>query len=170
MQALPLHPLMVHVPIALGVLLPLVAGGILFAWWRKWLPPRAWFAAVVLQAILLGSGVLALRTGEAEEERVESVVAERFIEAHEEAAEVFVAASGLVLAVMLVAGVLRARSTGLPTAAAATLGTLLVLGLGYRTGRAGGSLVYEQGAAQAYAQSGLSGTEGRAAARRDDDD
>ncbi len=33
----------------------------------------------------------------------------------------------------------------------ACLGTLLVFGLGYRTGEAGGRLVYEHGAAQAYA-------------------
>jgi hypothetical protein len=35
--------------------------------------------------------------------------------------------------VMLLAGALGSRRSGLPTAAAATLGTLLVLGLGYRT-------------------------------------
>jgi hypothetical protein len=151
MQDLLFHPQMVHVPFALGVLMPLVAGGFLFAWWRKWLPPRAWFAAVVLQAILLGSGLLALRSGEVEEDRVERVVDERLIEAHEEAAEGFVVASGVVLAVMLIGAAFSSRKAGLPIAAAATLGTLIVLGLGYRTGRAGGSLVYEHGAAQAYA-------------------
>lgn len=151
MDALLFHPKVVHIPMALGVLMPLVAGGLLLAWWRNWLPRRAWLVAIGLQTILLGSGVVALRTGEADEERVERVVAERFIEAHEEAAEVFVWASGGVLAVMLVAGALGSRRAGLPTAAAATLGTLLVLGLGYRTGQAGGSLVYQHGAAQAYA-------------------
>jgi hypothetical protein len=35
-------------------------------------------------------------------------------------------------------------------AAAAFLGTLLVFGLGYRTGEAGGRLVYQHGAARAY--------------------
>lgn len=80
MDALLFHPKMVHVPMALGVLMPLFAGGMLLAWWRKWLPTRSWFLVVALQAILLGSGVLALQTGEAEEERVERVVVEQAIE------------------------------------------------------------------------------------------
>ena len=171
MDALLFHPKVVHIPIALGVLMPLIAGGLLLAWWRNWLPGRAWFLAIGLQAILLGSGVLALRSGEAEEDRVERVVAERFIEAHEEAAEVFVWASGGVLAVMLLAGALGSRRGGLPTAAAATLGTLLVLGLGYRTGQAGGSLVYQHRAAQAYTgAAGAAAPEARAAPSRHQND
>ncbi len=150
MDSLFFHPKLVHVPMALGVLMPLIAGGLLLAWWRGWLTRRGWFIAIALQAVLVASGVLALRSGEAEEERVEDVVAERLIEAHEESAEAFVWASGGVLAVMLMAAALGSRRAGLPTAVAATLGTLVVLGLGYRTGQAGGSLVYEHGAAQAY--------------------
>ncbi len=152
MDALFFHPKAVHVPMALGVLMPLIAGGVLLAWWRGWLPGRGWLLAVALQAILVGAGVVALRSGEAEEERVERVVAEQFIEEHEEAAEAFVWAAGGVLGLMVLAAVLGARPSGRLTAAAATLGTLVVLGLGYRTGHAGGSLVYERGAAQAYAQ------------------
>jgi hypothetical protein len=170
MDTLLFHPKLVHVPMALGVLMPLIAGGLLLAWWRNWLPPRGWFLAIALQAILLGSGVLALRSGEAEEDRVEGVVAERFIEEHEEAAEVFVWASGGVLALMLLAAALRSRRSGLPTAAVATLGTLVVLGLGYRTGQAGGNLVYQHGAAQAYTGAAAPGAEVRAAPSAHDDD
>lgn len=150
MDTLLFHPKVVHLPIALGMLMPIVAGSLAFAGWRNWLPWRAWLVAVGLQAMLLTSGVIALRSGEAEEERVERFVSERSIEAHEEAAEVFVWASAGVLALMLLAAALKARRSGLPAAAVATLGTLVVLGLGYRTGQAGGSLVYGQGAAQAY--------------------
>jgi uncharacterized SAM-binding protein YcdF (DUF218 family) len=171
MDALLFHPKLVHVPMALGVLMPLIAGGLLLAWWRNWLPHRGWFLAIALQAILLGSGGLALRSGEAEEDRVEAVVAERFIEAHEKAAEAFVGASGGVLALMLLAAALGSRRSALPAAAAATLGTLLVLGLGYRTGQAGGSLVYQHGAAKSYTDAVASDAEGRApiADRHDDD-
>lgn len=172
MDALLFHPKMVHVPMALGVLMPLFAGGMLLAWWRKWLPTRSWFLVVALQAILLGSGVLALQTGEAEEERVERVVAEQAIERHEEAAEAFVWVSGAVLAAMLLAGALHTRRSGLPTAAAATLGTLVVFGLGYQTGQAGGSLVYQHGAANAYVGAATPGAGSLATPteRRDDDD
>ncbi len=169
MDALLFHPKVVHIPMALTVLMPLVAGGLALAWWRNWLPWRAWFVAIGLQAILLVSGVVALRTGEAEEERVERVVSARLIEAHEEAAEVFVWVSGAVLAVMLAAAAFGPRRSGLPVASAATLGTLIVLGLGYRTGQAGGSLVYEHGAAQAYGTSGPVDARTAPASRGDDD-
>ncbi len=150
MEALLFHPKLVHVPMALAVLMPVLAGGLLLAWWRGWLPGRTWIIAVVLQAVLVGSGLLAMRSGEAQEPRVEKVVAERAIEQHEEAAEVFMWASGAVLALMALGAGLASRRPGRPLAAAATLGTVAVLGLGYRTGQAGGSLVYEHGAAQAY--------------------
>ncbi len=150
MDALLFHPKLVHVPIALAVLMPLVAGGLLVAWWRRWLPWRGWMVAVGLQTLLVGSGILALRTGDAQGERVEKVVPEAAIERHEDAAEAFVWASGGVLGLMLVASGLGSRRAGLPLAAAATLGTLVVTGLGYRTGEAGGRLVYQYGAAQAY--------------------
>jgi hypothetical protein len=172
MDGLFFHPKLVHVPIALGVLMPLVSGGLLLAWWRHWLPPRGWIVAVALQAILLVSGILALRSGEAEEERVERIVAERFIEAHEEAAAGFVWASGGVLAIMLLAGALGSRRGGLPTATAATFGTLVVLGLGYRTGEAGGRLVYQHGAAQAHTTTttALAGAEAWSAPSAEDED
>src|SRR5215468_2197991 len=112
MDALLFHPKLVHVPMALSVLMPIIAGALLLAWWRNWLPRRGWFLAMGLQAILLGSGVLALRSGAAEEERVEGVVAERFIEEHEEAAAVFVWASAGVLALMLLAAMLGSRRAG----------------------------------------------------------
>lgn len=155
MDATFFHPKVVHLPIALGLLMPLVAGGLALAWWRGWLPRRAWTIAVILQAVLLASGIAALRTGDAEEAQVERVVAEHLIEAHEEAAEGFVLGSAVVLAVMLAAGFLGQRRAGLPLAAASLVGTLVVLGLGYRTGHAGGSLVYEHGAAQAYSRPGV---------------
>lgn len=168
------HPKLVHLPIALAVLMPLIAGGVLLAWWRRWLPARAWVIAVILQALLLGSGILALRSGEVEEERVEQVVAERYLHEHEEAAEAFVWASGGVLVVMLLGLALAARRAGPVVAMAATLGTLAVLGLGYRTGQAGGDLVYRHGAAQAYprvgASPGVAAPPGAASAPRPGDD
>ncbi len=154
MDALLFHPKIVHLPMALGMLMPLIAGGIALAWWRKWLPSRVWVLVVVLQGVLVASGVAALQSGEVDEDRVEQVVPERFIEEHEEAAEVFVGASAAVLGVMLLALAAGRRRPGLPLAAAATAGALVVLGLGYRTGEAGGALVYEHGASAAYAQPG----------------
>ena len=106
---------------------------------------------MALQAVLVASAIVALRTGESEEERVERVVPEQAVEQHEEAAEIFVWASGGVLAVMIGALLLAGRqNTGIRLAAIATLGTLAVLGLGYRTGEAGGALVFRHGAARVH--------------------
>ena len=151
MDQLLFHPKVVHLPMALAVLMPLVSMGLLAAWWGGVLPRRTWLVGVLLQALLVTSGVVALRTGAAEEERVERVVAEKSIEAHEEAAEVFVWGAGAILLLHVLAAVLRRESVARTTAGAAALGTLLVLFLGYRVGDAGGRLVYQHGAANAYA-------------------
>lgn len=169
------HPKVVHVPMALSVLMPLLAGAFALAWWRGWLPNRSWAVVVALQGILLGSGIVALQTGESEEDRVEQVVPEAAVEAHEEAAEIFVWASGGVLGLMLLALAVRRKKAGLPTAAVATLGTLVVLGLGYRTGQAGGDLVYRHNAGGAYSDPGQPPTDPPAARStrhgdNDDDD
>ena len=154
MDQLLFHPKVVHLPIALAILMPLVTGGVALAWWRGWVDRRFWVLVLLLQAALAGSGLIAMNTGEAEEERVEEIVPERYIESHEEAAEAFVWASAIVLALMLLPLVLPQGPLRSAAAAAAVLGTLLVFGLGYRTGEAGGRLVYEHGAGQVYASPG----------------
>jgi len=147
---MPLHPKLVHLPIALAVLMPLISGGLLIAWWRGALQRRTWIIAIALQVLLVGSGLLALRTGEGDEERVERAVPEAVIEAHEEAAEAFVITAGVVLVIALGAALIRRERAARIVAACAALGTLGVLGAGYRTGQAGGELVYRHGAASAW--------------------
>jgi len=147
------HPKVVHLPMALAVLMPAVAAGIAVAWWRGWLPARAWILAVGLQAVLVVAGLVAIQTGERDEERVEAFVGESFLETHEEAAEAFVWGGGLLLGAMLVSLATARRRIGLPLAALTTLGSVVVLWLGVRVGHAGGVLVYEQGAAAAHVAS-----------------
>jgi uncharacterized membrane protein len=151
MSLLLLHPKLVHLPIALAVVVPLVALAVIVAWRRNLLPRRAWLLVVGLQALLVGGGLLAMQTGELDEEPVERVVAERHIETHEEAAERFVWGGTALLGLMGLAGLLRGENAARRTATAATAGSLLVLLLGYQAGAAGGRLVYEHGAASSYA-------------------
>lgn len=170
----PLHPALVHFPIVFGMLLPVVAL-VTVAFIRKGAPARtSWVWAVLLSAALAASAWLAVETGEDQEEAVERVVAEAAIHEHEEAAELFFrlsAVSFLVFAAGLAAG-----RTG---AAARYASVALALGLvvaGIRVGGSGGDLVYEHGAASAYAGiSGGSGAEGATRAmtrgeREDDED
>lgn len=148
------HPKVVHLPLALAVLMPLVTGGVLFAWWRGWFGRRVWVLVLVLQGVLVGSGAIAMNTGEREEERVEQIVTEEQIETHEEASEVFVWASAAVLVLMAVPLVLSEGRGRQASSLGAFLGTLVVFALGYQAGEAGGKLVYEHGAAQVYVANG----------------
>jgi len=168
---LPLHPKLVHLPVALAVLLPLLSAVLWVAIVRSWLPLRAWWLGTAAQALLVVSGIVAMQSGEADEERVERVVSEAVIERHEEAAQTFVFASGAVLLLTVLPFVLRRR----PRLAAHSIGgvalaTLVVLGLGWRVGASGGELVYRHGAAAAFAGSGAAPVGDAVPLRRDDDD
>jgi hypothetical protein len=165
----PLHPAVVHMPIALAILVPALAllAAVLIS--RKLVPPRTWLALVVLQGLLVGSAWLALETGEEQEERVEEVVAERHIEAHEETAERFQLAAVVAL-VVAAAGLLPGPAGGIGRGAA-VLVTLAVLAAGVRVGHSGGELVYRHGAANAYVLAGdIAGTGGGQRWQDQDDD
>lgn len=150
MDQLFFHPRIVHLPIALAFLMPLIAGGVASAYLRGWLDRRVWVIILLLQGAMFGSGLLAMNTGEAELERVEQVVASRHIESHEEAAELFIWASAIVLGLMAVPLVLPEGEVSNALIIFACLGSVGVLALAYRTGEEGGRLVYEHGAADAY--------------------
>jgi len=96
MTYVPLHPALVHLPLGLSIVLPLVAAGMAFALWRGLVPRRTWGVVVGLQAALVVGALVALKTGEREERRVEPVVGETALERHEEAAEVFLWGSAVV--------------------------------------------------------------------------
>lgn len=150
MFALPLHPAIVHIPLGIAAVVPLVMIVLTVALVRRKATRQSFLLAALLQAIVVGGGLVALSTGEAEEERVESVVSERAIERHEELAKVFVAASGMTLALALLAGVAPERWTR-RLAVAGTVASIGALGVGVAVGHAGGELVYRHGAATAYA-------------------
>lgn len=149
MTTVPLHPALVHVPLGLAFVLPLATVGLAFALWRGLVPRRTWLVAIGLQAVLLAGAGVALQTGERDEKRVERITGEAAIEAHEEAAEVFIWGAAIVLAVAVAVTVVPRRTAG-AVAALAAAGTFVVAGLAYRTGKAGGDLVYARGGAAAY--------------------
>jgi uncharacterized membrane protein len=146
----PLHPAIVHFPIVLAVLCPLLAAGALWAIQSGRLSRRSWLAILVLQVALVGTAWIATETGEREEERVEAVVAERHIEAHEDAAERFLTLAALTLP-LAAAGMLSGRLGALNRALTVALSMVAMLAAA-STGHSGGELVYRHGAALAYAQ------------------
>lgn len=144
----PLHPAIVHFPMTFAVLLPIFAAAALWAIRRGVTPLRAWAAPLALAVALTGSSWLALETGEAQEDRVEAVVGDGPIHAHEEAAERFLLLSGLVM--LVAAGGLVGGTFGTASRLVASLGSVAVLAAGIQVGSAGGELVYRYGAGQAY--------------------
>ena len=145
----PLHPAVVHFPLVFAVLLPVVVLAALLAIRRGTRPLRAWAFPLAISVALTASGWVALETGEAEEDRVEAFVGEAPIHEHEEAAERFLLVAGVVT---LIAGLgLASGTVGAAARIVASVGTLAVLVAGIQVGSAGGKLVYEHGAAQAYA-------------------
>ena len=178
MTSVPLHPALVHIPLGLALVLPVIV--IVFTWalWTGRLRTRAWLTVVLLLATVLGAGLVALNTGQREEEKVEAVVPEAAIAQHEALAEQFLWVTGASLVVAALVLVLH-RPLAVRAATVATVFcAFLVTGAALRTGHAGGQLVYVHNAAAAYASGGKAPTEGKAptaqtqngSAPSDDDD
>ena len=146
----PLHPAVVHFPIVLMLLLPLVALAALWRARRSERPAALWWGPVALAGMLALSSFVAVRTGEAEEDKVEPVVQEQAIESHEEQAERFLTLSGIVF-VLTTAGLLPGVA-GKSGRAIATVAAAALVVAGVQVGHTGGKLVYQHGAGQAYAQ------------------
>jgi uncharacterized membrane protein len=144
----PLHPAIVHFPVALAALLPLLMLAIGLGVRLELLPVRSWMLAVAAQALLAGSAWLAVETGEDQEERVEDVVAEEHIEEHEESAKRFLWITAGALPVSALG--LLAGAAGVAGRVAAIVASLVVLAAAVPTGHSGGELVYKHGAASAY--------------------
>jgi uncharacterized membrane protein len=147
-QSMPLHALVVHLPIALTVLVPVVAITALWLGRRTMPAPQAWRFAVAALALQLGSGWLAMQTGEGEEDTVETVLSEGRLHGHEEAADLFLVVSAGVL--FVAAGGLLPNRLGRTLRVAGAAGTLVTLAAGWNVGHSGGQLVYRYGAASAY--------------------
>jgi uncharacterized membrane protein len=157
----PLHPAVVHFPIVLTVLLPIFAVGALWASRRGARARRAWALPAAVAAALTLSAWLAVQTGEAQEERVERVVAESALEGHEEAAERFLVLSGVLL-VVAAAG-LAGGTLGRAARLVSTAGAFGLAAAGVQVGHGGGQLVYRHGAAGAYADAAGAPQPGEAA-------
>jgi uncharacterized membrane protein len=171
MQGIPLHPALVHVPLGLALVMPIVAAAIGFALLKGWANKPMWLVVIALQALVLVGGLVAMNSGEDEEEIVEKIVDERFIEEHEERAEAFVWSAGITLALSAVVLVLGPQQVGI-AAMVTALATVVTLVLGYRVGHSGGELVFKHGAASAYTGADAGGRGGLdlGSELQDDDD
>jgi uncharacterized membrane protein len=80
---LPLHPIFIHLPLSLGILIPLLVAGLSLTISRGKMPLGSWALVIVLSLGHLAAAKLAEETGETDEELVERVVPYTAMEAHE---------------------------------------------------------------------------------------
>lgn len=146
----PLHPAVVHLPLGLAFVVPLLALVVAVGIYRDWFSKRVWTLVILLQALVLAGGLVSANLGEREEERVEKVVAESVIEQHEERAELFNILAGCTLGFSILPLILRKRQWLAFTMVVTVVLTVAVLGVGVLTGKSGGELVYRYGAAKVY--------------------
>lgn len=148
---LPMHPKLVHVPMALCVLMPAVAALAWLGVWRGWFTPRVWLIVAFLQSATVVGGAAALWSGLQDGEKVDGYASEEALETHEERAYAFVyiAAGNSVLCCVTFFLANRRRQQQL-------LGAVAVVALaggsyaGYLVGDAGGRLVYVAHATDAH--------------------
>ncbi len=175
-MSVPLHPALVHLPLGLAFVVPVLAVGFSWALWKERIRPRVWLILVASLGVLLAAGLVALKTGQQEAERVEKVAPETAIDTHEEYAEQFLWVTAATLA--LAGSVLVVKRPGAirGLATATVLGTVLITGMAIRVGHAGGELVYvhNTGAADVGSDKAITqaetGKEPQAVKKADDDD
>lgn len=139
------HPAIVHLPIGIAMVLPLVAG---YCAWRAWSSPARsanWALVPVLAVIAFGAGKWAEETGEEVEELVEAYVDHELIHHHEEAGELFVLLAGITCALALAAFVLPSEKARRVAMAMVLISALATAGCALRAGADGGEIVHEHG-------------------------
>jgi uncharacterized membrane protein len=163
----PLHPMIVHFPVVLSVLLPFAAFGALWGIKSGARPLRAWAVAIAAATALSLSAWVAVETGEDQESRVEQVVGEARLDAHAEAGQTLLYTSVGVLAVLALG--LMPGDRGRMARVAGAVSTLAVGVVAYQVGHTGGDMVYKYNAASAYTAGGAAanGEAGAAGAAAD---
>lgn len=151
MNGLPLHPAIVHFPLAFALLVPLLGIAILI--WtrdRDALTLEALRLPAALQLVTLVAAFAAQRTGDDDNRLIEDIVDRAVIHAHEEAGELFFIATGVTMLVWFASAVSRKAAVARKAAVLAVVVGLVAAGLGLRAGEKGGELVYHHGAAEAW--------------------
>ena len=144
----PLHPFLVHLPLGLVAVLPVLSAWGLIARRRSDTPGTIWVVVVALHAFLAVSAWFAAEIGERHVHIVKHLVDGTFLDAHADAGNALQVVASVAFLLCLV-GLARDR-VGSIGRVMSTLLACAMLFMGYEAGRTGGELVYRHGAARAY--------------------
>lgn len=145
----PLHPQTVHFPLALAVLVPLIALVVMIFIRKQKFSTHVWVLVAGLQVLTTATGYLSMETGEDEEKVVEQTVGKAPLHAHEERAEMFVALT-VAASALAIAAVLVKPAAQFYLMIASFIVMLVQSGMAWRAGASGGELVYIHQASRAY--------------------
>ncbi len=151
MNELPLHPAIVHFPIAFALLIPFLGAGFIL-WTREndSLVQQVLRVPLVLQVVTVIAGFVAQRTGDEDHHRVEDFVDRGLIHEHEEAGELFFIACIVTMLAWFASAAAKKPDLARKAAITAVILGLVTAALGIRAGEMGGELVYIHGAAEAW--------------------
>ncbi|MGE0867520.1 MAG: DUF2231 domain-containing protein [Kofleriaceae bacterium] len=151
MRVLPMHPKLVHIPIALCIVMPMMLTLVWMGIRRGWFTSRTWLLCAVLQGALFVSSVAALQSGKNDGDKVEGYASEEALQTHANRASWFVYIAGFNLALSSGVALLPlARPRRQLLGAIAIAGSLGATYAGYLVGDAGGRLVYVANASDAH--------------------
>ena len=146
---LPFHPIVVHFPIALGVLVPVMGMFLIWAMSSKRANAKSWGIMVFITALYLASAVGAVKTGELDEHNAEELIGRSLVHDHEEAGEKVPWAAGILFVSCLVTYAISRNKLSWTHKLVTLLAIAGLYPLLY-AGETGGKLVYEQGAARIH--------------------
>ncbi len=147
---MPLHPAIVHLPVVLTFILPVLI--LIFAWAIRAgkMSKELWLVLVGFQILVTATGYISLETGEDDEEKVSAVVGKKIIHEHEDSAEVFVGTTVIALAAGIVVWFLQPAFQDKARFLVALI-SLLPVFFAWRTANKGGEIVYKHGGGSAHA-------------------
>ena len=146
---MPLHPLIVHIPLVLAGLVPIVAGFLAYQTQRGRGSRLQWMVALALQVAIVIGALIAIDTGGDEAGVVRSVVPRDAIHEHADAAHWFEYATFATLALIAAATFLRDKRSAIVGWVATAVAAVTVV-IGIRVGHLGGKVVFEYDAPAAY--------------------
>lgn len=152
MEPLPTHPIVVHLPIALAIVLPVLSSAIGYAVWKGNASGGAWAWVLAAHFVLFASAGAATLLGEADARRIQTRMDAAALDTHEGDGKRVLWAAAVAFGLALAGLVLQRRRQRNVAMAATFAAALACAALAIVAGHGGAVLVYRHGAAAAWSE------------------